>query len=145
MCDVEREEEGQTVAVLVIGVAAGQGVRTAAGIVVVAAFGVIVVLIGTQSKPANISTENTGLRIFNAGAGIQQGFIIIFTAILTLFVVCANKVQRRTGPLRPQSWKLPATALYLALAMITVRCVFRLCEYSNIANGPNRLLTISFA
>ncbi|KAL9052999.1 MAG: hypothetical protein Q9162_005055 [Coniocarpon cinnabarinum] len=97
--------------------------------------GVVIAVIGTSNN--NDSTTRSGLNVFNAGAGVQQGFIVIFVGILSFFAFTARRAEtRQNAPLRPQGWKFLTFALYVALAMISVRCIFRLCEYSKLDDNP---------
>jgi hypothetical protein len=66
-----------------------------------------------------------GLHIYMIGVGVQEAFILAFIALLIRFhVTYARSSQPRTPVLRL------FYVLYAVLALITVRIIFRLVEYS---------------
>ncbi|RAL13893.1 RTA1 domain-containing protein [Aspergillus homomorphus CBS 101889] len=81
-----------------------------------------------QAAGNNVSydTEMTGLHIYMAGVGVQQLFVL-------MFVVCAVAFHRKILlQERPDAKKalLLLYVLYACLALITMRIIFRLCEYA---------------
>ncbi|RMZ37304.1 hypothetical protein CA14_011483 [Aspergillus flavus] len=86
-----------------------------------------------QAAGNNISysTEMTGLHIYMAGVGVQQLFIL-------LFVVCAIVLHRKILRQHPQDTKKALQLLYVlyaCLVFITLRIIFRLCEYGQGLNS----------
>ena len=70
-----------------------------------------------------------GLRIYMIGVGVQQAFIIAFSLLLLRFQV----IYQRTHPgssAHTDSVLHLVYVLYAVLALITVRIIFRLVEYS---------------
>ncbi|KAJ5928913.1 hypothetical protein N7466_007869 [Penicillium verhagenii] len=72
------------------------------------------------------STEMTGLHIYMAGVGIQQFFVLVFVIYAISF---HRKILRQQRPDRKKALLL-LYILYACLALITMRIVFRLSEYS---------------
>jgi len=69
-----------------------------------------------------------------AGIGLQQFIILIFTGIATRFFIVMRKHERTHGlDGRPRNWGLILTTLYISLALISGRIIFRLVEYSSLA------------
>ncbi|RAK77660.1 RTA1 domain-containing protein, partial [Aspergillus fijiensis CBS 313.89] len=72
------------------------------------------------------STEMMGLHIYMAGVGVQQLFVLVF-------VVCGVAFHRKLLQQRRSDAKkalLLLYVLYTCLALITMRIIFRLCEYA---------------
>lgn len=69
-----------------------------------------------------------GLHIYMIGVGIQQAFIVLFSAVLV-------RLHRRLLNEAPRAEVTRATRLlyvvYAALLLITIRIIFRLVEYSS--------------
>ncbi|KAJ5923251.1 hypothetical protein N7454_008496 [Penicillium verhagenii] len=72
------------------------------------------------------STEMTGLHIYMAGVGIQQFFVLVFVVYAISF---HRKILRQHRPDGKKALLL-LSVLYACLALITMRIVFRLSEYS---------------
>ncbi|KAK5461090.1 hypothetical protein LTS15_003153 [Exophiala xenobiotica] len=71
-----------------------------------------------------------GLHIYMAGVGIQQLFILVFV----FFATQLHRVLLRGEGLEQHNQKQALRLLYTVyavLALITLRIIFRLCEYSN--------------
>ncbi|PYH97890.1 hypothetical protein BO71DRAFT_447590 [Aspergillus ellipticus CBS 707.79] len=86
-----------------------------------------------QAAGNNVSynTEMTGLHIYMGGVGIQQLFVLIFIGCAVVF---HRKLlqQRRSDA---QKALLLLYVLYACLALITMRIIFRLCEYAQGLNS----------
>ncbi|ORX95210.1 RTA1 like protein-domain-containing protein [Clohesyomyces aquaticus] len=82
------------------------------------------------SPGASETLKNTGLHIYQAGIGAQQAFILLFFSILIGFHKKMSDMEK-TGwrDSHRRAWKPMIWVLYLVLALITVRIVYRLAEY----------------
>ncbi|PWY73125.1 hypothetical protein BO94DRAFT_607609 [Aspergillus sclerotioniger CBS 115572] len=81
-----------------------------------------------QAAGNNVSydTEMTGLHIYMGGVGIQQLFVLVF-------IFCAIAFHRKILAQRRDDKHqalLLLYVLYACLALITMRIIFRLCEYA---------------
>ncbi|KAJ5884530.1 hypothetical protein N7504_012102 [Penicillium tannophilum] len=72
------------------------------------------------------STEMSGLHIYMAGVGVQQFFVLVFVVYAISFHI--KILRQRRSDARKASILL--YVLYACLALITMRIIFRLCEYS---------------
>lgn len=64
------------------------------------------------------------------GVGIQQLFIILFFTLIVRFQVEVQRFETIETGWLGQKWRWVTHALYAALALITMRIVFRLFEFS---------------
>ncbi|PYH40346.1 RTA1 domain-containing protein [Aspergillus saccharolyticus JOP 1030-1] len=86
-----------------------------------------------QAAGNNVSTdtEMAGLHTYMAGVGVQQLFVLVF-------IVCAiffhRKILQQRRPDTNQALLL-LYVLYACLALITMRIIFRLCEYAQGLNS----------
>src|SRR5882757_6050754 len=64
-----------------------------------------------------------------AGVGVQEGFIVLFTILAGRFQYQMNQVELIYPS--PYPWRRLLYTLYVALALITVRIIFRLVEYTD--------------
>ncbi|KAK2732942.1 hypothetical protein FQN57_002427 [Myotisia sp. PD_48] len=74
------------------------------------------------------STTRIGINIYMGGIGLQELFVLLFTALSIRFhkkMAIAEQIQ---APLYP--WRSLLYAVYAGLALISVRIIFRLIEYS---------------
>ncbi|KAJ7748794.1 RTA1 like protein-domain-containing protein [Mycena maculata] len=71
-----------------------------------------------------------GIHIYMGGIGLQQFFILGFTALVVNFHVKMNRISGST------EWKRPLYAMYASLGFITIRIVFRLIEFSSGIYSP---------
>jgi hypothetical protein len=69
-----------------------------------------------------------GLHIYMGGVGLQQFFIVIFTALLIRFQIRFKRESPHADQALPLRFLY---ALYAVLALITIRIIFRLVEYSS--------------
>ena len=86
---------------------------------------------GFQSN-SDPDTVEVGIRIYMAGMGLQQAFLIIFAALLILFHRRALSIENS----RPTEWRWLLYLVYAAVALITVRIIFRLAEFAAGRDGP---------
>lgn len=81
---------------------------------------------GTMLQPGGSeSTMKTGKTIYMLGVGVQQGFIVLFTAVILRF----QFVVQRLG-VQNRRWLWVTYALYATLILISIRIIFRLVEFS---------------
>lgn len=69
-----------------------------------------------------------------AGIGAQELFILIFFGLAIRFHYKMNYVEAIHPPLNP--WRPLIYTVYAGLILITVRIIFRLCEYSQGVDTP---------
>ena len=87
-------------------------------------------LTGASMLSGTDSTQlNTGKNVYMAGIGLQQACILAFVGLVIRFDLRA----RRAPPFRETNHRRATLLVYLSLALITVRIIFRLVEYSQ---GP---------
>jgi hypothetical protein len=96
---------------------------------------------GLMLNPGNsASTMKLGKNVYMTGVGIQQLFIILFLALIVKFHMDLIQMEKTGQPLRNQGkWKWLTYALYAALALISMRIIFRLIEFSAGADVSNPL------
>jgi hypothetical protein len=93
---------------------------------------------GTMLNPGNsASAMDAGKKIYMAGVGVQEAFILMFSALIVKFHVDVLALERqgllRTGSAngrQGQMWKWVTYSLYAVLLLITMRVIFRLVEFS---------------
>jgi hypothetical protein len=96
---------------------------------------------GSMLNPGNsASTMTLGKNIYMTGVGIQQLFIILFLALIVRFHMDLIKMEKTGQQHRSQGrWKWLTYALYVVLALISMRIIFRLIEFSAGADISNPL------
>ncbi|KAF2449535.1 hypothetical protein P171DRAFT_345210, partial [Karstenula rhodostoma CBS 690.94] len=82
------------------------------------------------SPTASESTMKTGKNIYMTGVGVQQLFIFLFFALIVRFQVEVQRSEANGAGWLGRRWQWVAYALYATLALITMRIVFRLIEFS---------------
>ncbi|KAK7018502.1 RTA1-domain-containing protein [Favolaschia claudopus] len=80
---------------------------------------------GSMISSDDPKTALLGIHIYMGGIGLQQFFVLGFTALVIRF---HYKMQRLEGS---TEWKRPLYLMYTSLALITVRIVYRLIEFSS--------------
>jgi hypothetical protein len=86
---------------------------------------------GTMLAPSNSAdAQKHGKNIYMCGVGIQQGFIVLFTALIVRFQLEVQRLDPLNAGIRAKRWLWVTFALYAALILITVRIIFRLVEFS---------------
>lgn len=74
------------------------------------------------SPGASQKLKETGLHVYQAGIGLQQGFVLLFVAILVGFHVAMRGLERSGWrDSQNRKWGLMVWVLYFVLIMITVR------------------------
>lgn len=91
---------------------------------------------GLMLNPGNdAKAQDIGKKIYMSGVGVQEFFILVFFGLIAKFHLDMLRLERQ-GSLslesgkRWQMWKWLTYALYAVLALITMRIVFRLAEFS---------------
>jgi hypothetical protein len=88
------------------------------------------------SPSSSATTQKIGKNVYMGGVGLQQLFILVFLTLLVRFYLDALKLQKdgllsTPGAVKSRNmWKWLTFALFAVLALITMRIVFRLAEYS---------------
>ncbi|KAJ5897049.1 lipid transporter atnI [Penicillium subrubescens] len=89
----------------------------------------------------------TGLHIYMGGVGLQEFFILCFTALAIdlhrKLIRMENSHTDYNGKLNqgPFSWRWLFYTLYFTLGMITIRIIFRLGQYAQGTSPTNPILT----
>ncbi|KAI0881597.1 RTA1 like protein-domain-containing protein [Annulohypoxylon maeteangense] len=89
---------------------------------------------GTMASPtASPNIIKIGLDIYLSGMGLQQFFIMLFLVLMVIFHRRAQasppEVVSETGEKKP-GWKPLLIALYVVLALITIRNMYRIAEFA---------------
>jgi len=85
---------------------------------------------GSMISSTTPSTALRGIHIYMGGIGLQQFFVLGFTGLVIRF---HYKMNRLTGS---TEWKRPLYVMYASLALITLRIVYRLIEFSSGVYSP---------
>ncbi|OOQ83942.1 RTA1 domain protein [Penicillium brasilianum] len=89
----------------------------------------------------------TGLHIYMGGIGLQEAFILCFTALAIYLHQKLLKVESSEEVFNERlsrghfSWRWLFYALYFALGMITIRIIFRISQYAQGTSPTNPVLT----
>ena len=79
---------------------------------------------------ASLSTQKNGKNIYMSGVGVQQLFILLFFALIIRFHVQVQRFEGSGVGWLSRRWQWVTYALYSALALITMRIIFRLVEFT---------------
>lgn len=83
------------------------------------------------SPGASYKTKQTGLRIYQAGLGLQQSFVLLFLAILVGFHLAMQKLERNGWrDEHHRRWWVMTWILYFVLLMITVSPTVSIAFYA---------------
>ncbi|KAK9238759.1 RTA1 like protein-domain-containing protein [Lipomyces kononenkoae] len=111
-----------------------------------------------QLAGASITTETNvssatimqGVHIYMGGIGLQEFFILIFTGLIILLHRRMLSMEH-SGELDPEKvnrgsipWRWMIYAIYTTLGMITIRIIFRLCQYARGTDASNPVVTHEF-
>ncbi|KAF2678302.1 hypothetical protein K458DRAFT_409045 [Lentithecium fluviatile CBS 122367] len=96
---------------------------------------------GTMLSPGGSeSTMTAGKNIYMSGVGVQQAFILLFTALIVRFQLDVQRLEPgNTVDIRAKRWLWVTFALYAALVLISIRIIFRLVEFSAGTSVSNPL------
>jgi len=86
------------------------------------------------------STMRTGMTIYRIGIGIQELFIIMFLVLTQRFHARMSELDRMGHLPRSYRWRMLTWAIYAVLALITMRIIFRLVEFSQGVSSSNPIL-----
>ncbi|KAF3937255.1 hypothetical protein ABW19_dt0202155 [Dactylella cylindrospora] len=82
-------------------------------------------------KLEETNMQLTGIRVYMGGIGFQLLWILVFSAVAWRFrIKTVMEGVRGQGVVRDTNWKHLLIVLYFTLAMIVIRIVFRLVEFS---------------
>lgn len=90
----------------------------------------------SPSSPPDV--QQKALHIYMLGIGLQELFIVIFVVLCIIFQV---QLSRRSTFSTNTHWKPLLFVLYFSLAMITVRIIYRLVEFSSGIQNISDLVT----
>ncbi|KAJ8079839.1 hypothetical protein PM082_016664 [Marasmius tenuissimus] len=85
-----------------------------------------------QSRGDGDDTSNLitiGLRVYQAGIGVQELFILIFLAVAVRCEIKLRAIDHEQY--RSTSWRKVLWPIYVALILITIRIVYRLVEFAS--------------
>lgn len=96
---------------------------------------------GTMASPtAPPDVQQKAVHIYMGGIGLQEFFILIFVGLCIVFQRQASRTTRGATFFK-SSWGRLLCALYISLAAITVRIIYRLIEFSGGMGQDNALTT----
>lgn len=100
---------------------------------------------GSMATPAApLAEQQRAIHIYMGGIGLQEFFILIFVGLCIQFQRRMRKIKGPGHNMRyffTSSWGMLLCALYFSLAMISVRIVYRLVEFSGGMGQDNPLTT----
>ncbi|OCK80373.1 RTA1-domain-containing protein [Lepidopterella palustris CBS 459.81] len=91
------------------------------------------------SPGASAHSQSIGKNVYMTGVGVQELFICLFTALIIRFHYEMLQLEKSTSILRNPKWKWLAYTLYMTLALITTRIIYRLAEFSGGIGTSNPL------
>lgn len=86
---------------------------------------------GMMLSNTDPSLTNIGLKVYMGGIGLQQAFLFVFLALTCLFY----KKIRQHGYTRATDYQWLLYIIWISVALITVRIIFRLREFSAGVNS----------
>ncbi|EFW20458.1 hypothetical protein D8B26_003164 [Coccidioides posadasii str. Silveira] len=89
---------------------------------------------GSMLSGDDPKTVNLGKYIYMGGIGFQEFFILIFFALAVRFHYKMNYVETIHPP--AYRWRPLLYTVYAGLVLITIRVIYRLCEYSQGVDTP---------
>ncbi|RHZ73718.1 hypothetical protein CDV55_108388 [Aspergillus turcosus] len=101
----------------------------------------------TTQEDVPPSTTMLGIHIYMGGIGLQELFVLIFSG-LAIHLHRRMAQMENSGELDQEkttrgsiSWRWLFRALYGSLTLITIRIIFRLCQYARGTDPTNPILT----
>lgn len=86
---------------------------------------------GSMLSPGNSAdTMKNGKNIYMTGVGVQQLFILLFFALIVRFQIEVRRLEASRAGWLGKRWQWVTYALYSVLVLITIRIIFRLCEFA---------------
>ncbi|GLA86055.1 hypothetical protein AtubIFM56815_010305 [Aspergillus tubingensis] len=109
----------------------------------------------TTQTDVPTSTIMLGVHIYMGGIGLQELFVLIFTGLIIhlhrklihleqagiLTPGGMAGMNMSTSRNKPMPWRWLFYVMYTALGMITIRIIFRLCQYAQGTDPSNPVLT----
>ncbi|EEP82546.1 predicted protein [Uncinocarpus reesii 1704] len=80
------------------------------------------------------NTMNIGKNLYMGGIGVQEFFILVFVGLAIRFHYKMTYVEAIHPPSYP--WRPLLYCVYAGLALITIRIIYRLCEYAQGVHTP---------
>ncbi|KAI8679366.1 hypothetical protein NCS57_00214600 [Fusarium keratoplasticum] len=99
---------------------------------------------GSMAGPgAPPQEQQRAIHIYMGGIGLQEFFIVLFVGLCIRFQTKMHKLKGPGGfkDFITSSWGMLITALYFSLAMISIRIIYRLIEFSGGMGEDNALVT----
>ncbi|OAQ59612.1 RTA1 domain-containing protein [Pochonia chlamydosporia 170] len=98
---------------------------------------------GSMASPGSApDVQQKALHIYMLGIGFQELIIVLFVVLCAMFQVQLSRLDGgRSCSLFKAHWGPLLCALYFSLAMITVRIVYRLAEFSSGIRKNSALVT----
>ncbi|KAF4422167.1 hypothetical protein F53441_14311 [Fusarium austroafricanum] len=98
---------------------------------------------GSMAGPGSPPDEQMkAVHIYMGGIGLQEFFIVIFVILCIMFQRKMSSTQQQNGVKALTSdWGMLLCTLYFSLAMISVRIIYRLIEFSGGMGQDNALVT----
>ncbi|RSM01732.1 hypothetical protein CDV31_011205 [Fusarium ambrosium] len=99
---------------------------------------------GSMAGPgAPPEEQQRAIHIYMGGIGLQEFFIVLFVGLCIRFQAKMHKLKGPGGfkDFITSSWGMLITALYFSLAMISIRIIYRLIEFSGGMGEDNALVT----
>ncbi|KAJ4139553.1 hypothetical protein NW765_003456 [Fusarium oxysporum] len=100
---------------------------------------------GSMSGPGSPPDEQMkAVHIYMGGIGLQEFFIVIFVVLCSLFQRKMHTIERQNQGIKAfvtSDWGMLLCTLYFSLAMISVRIIYRLIEFSGGMGQDNALVT----
>ncbi|KAF2622403.1 hypothetical protein BU25DRAFT_212258 [Macroventuria anomochaeta] len=90
---------------------------------------------------SDADARKIGLKVYMAGVGVQEGFIVVFTILGIKFVRDMNQIEQQGQvPENRTGWRLQMWSMFIVLILITVRIIFRLVEFTKGFEPGNPML-----
>ncbi|KAJ4357099.1 hypothetical protein N0V95_002755 [Ascochyta clinopodiicola] len=85
--------------------------------------------------------QSIGLKVYMAGVGVQEGFIVAFTVLGIMFVRDMIRIEQQGRvPESRTGWRLQMWTVFTVLVLITIRIIFRLVEFTKGFEPGNPML-----
>ncbi|KAF9690635.1 hypothetical protein EKO04_011332 [Ascochyta lentis] len=85
--------------------------------------------------------QSVGLKVYMAGVGVQEGFIVAFTVLGIMFVRDMTDIEQQGRVVESRTgWRLQMWSTFTVLVLITIRIIFRLVEFTKGFEPGNPML-----
>ncbi|KKY27425.1 putative rta1 domain protein [Diplodia seriata] len=93
---------------------------------------------GLMASPgASADIIKTGIDVYMGGMGLQEAFILFFLGLMVMFHRQSLALEAAGMAHRQYSWRPLLYALYGTLTAITVRIIYRICEFAGGVKPSN--------